>query len=114
MTIYHQNYRKKIFKEVFELSEIAKYDRNNRDIYEESLKAKRDWKNSLDTSFFKGLEAGKLQGIEVGIEKGIEVGIEKGIEKNKLEMAKNAKAMGLNISDIIKLTGLPKEQIERL
>ena len=50
----------KIFKEVFEMGEIAKYDRPSRQVYEDSLKAKRDWKNSLDTSFDKGIEKGKL------------------------------------------------------
>ena len=86
--------QEKIFKEVFELVEIAKYDRPNRQVYEDSLKAKRDWKNSLDTSFEKG--------------------IEQGIEKTQLEIARNAKEMGLNLDSIIKLTGLSKEEIEKL
>jgi predicted transposase/invertase (TIGR01784 family) len=86
--------QEKIFKEVFELGEIAKYDRPNRQVYEDSLKAKRDWKNSLDTSFEKG--------------------IEQGIEKTQLEIARNAKEMGLNLDSIIKLTGLSKEEIEKL
>ncbi len=47
--------QEKIFKEVFEIGEIARYDRPNKQIYEDSLKAKRDWKNSLDTSFEKGI-----------------------------------------------------------
>ena len=86
--------QEKIFKEVFELGEIAMYDRPNRQVYEDSLKAKRDWKNSLDTSFEKG--------------------IEQGIEKTQLEIARNAKEMGLNLDSIIKLTGLSKEEIEKL
>ena len=86
--------QEKIFKEVFEMSEIAKYNRPSRQVYEDSLKAKRDWKNSLDTSFDKGIEKGKLEG--------------------KLEMARNAKGMGLDTQSIIKLTGLSQKEIEKL
>ena len=53
--------QEKIFKEVFELGEIAKYNPRDRQIYEDSLKAKRDWQNSLDTSFEKGRKKGILK-----------------------------------------------------
>ncbi len=73
--------QEKIFKEVFQMSEIAKYDRPSRQIYEDSLKAKRDWKNSLDTSFEKGIEKGKEEGLQEGIEQGIEKGLEKALNQ---------------------------------
>ena len=64
------------------------------------------------------LEAAEEKGLQQGIEKGIEQGIEKGIEqgerKKAIEVAKNAKSIGLSCEQIIKLTGLSKEEIESL
>ena len=52
--------------------------------------------------------------LEAAEEKGVEKGIEQG-EKNKvIEIAKNAKSIGLSCEQIIKLTGLSKEEIESL
>ncbi len=70
--------------------------------YEDSLKYYRDLKNSLDTA--------KEEGVIEGIAKGIEQGIEQGIEK----VAKNALKIGKSISEIMELTGLTKQQIEKL
>ncbi len=44
------------------------------------------------------------------IEEGIEKGMERGIEK----VAKNAIIKGLDIQDIMELTGLTKKEIERI
>jgi predicted transposase/invertase (TIGR01784 family) len=54
------------------------------------LKIYRDLKGVIDSAF----DEGKLEG--------------------KLETAKSAKLMGLKVEDIVKLTGLTKEEIERL
>ncbi len=95
--------QERIFKEVFELSEIAKYDRPNRQIYEDSLKAKRDWKNSLDTSFDKG----KQKGLEEGIQKGKTEGLKEG----KLKIAKNMHSLKLDLEVIMQVTGLSQQEI---
>ncbi len=93
-----KEFQEKIFKEVFELGEITKYNPQDRQKYEDSLKAKRDWQNSLDTSF----------------EKGIEQGMQKGIEKSKFEIAKNMLSLKIDINLIMQATGLSKEEIESL
>lgn len=41
-------------------------------------------------------------------------GLTEGIEQAKLEMAKNALAMNLDLQQICKLTGLPLETVETL
>lgn len=46
--------------------------------------------------------------------KGMEKGIEKGIEKEKIKMVKNALKEGLKIELIEKLTGLNKEEIDKI
>ncbi len=53
---------------------------------------------------------GELIGIEIGIEKGIE----KGKIQGKIEAAKGMKEEGLNIDVISRITGLSKEEIEKL
>jgi predicted transposase/invertase (TIGR01784 family) len=86
--------KERIFEKLFETAEIAKFTPDQVRSYEDSLKYYRDLKNSLDTA----REEGVLEGIEKGIEK----------------VAINALKMGKSIPDIIELTGLSKEQIERL
>ncbi len=43
-----------------------------------------------------------------------EQGIEKGREERNIEIAKNAKNMGLDIDNIAELTGLSVDEIEKL
>ena len=86
--------KERIFEKLFETAEIAKFTPDQVRSYEDSLKYYRDLKNSLDTARNEGLSEG----------------IEKGIEK----VAKNALKLGKSISEIFELTGLTKEQIEKL
>ena len=83
-----------IFNQAFEKAELAKFGQTELTSYENSLKIYRDLKGVIDTAFVEWKLEGKLEG--------------------KLETAKSAKQMGLAIEDIIKLTGLSKEEIEKL
>jgi hypothetical protein len=94
--------RERVFEKLFETAEIAKFTPDQIRSYEDSLKYYRDLKNSLDTA--------KEEGIEIGVGKGIELGVEKG----KLEIAKKALEKGISIEDIVDLTGLSREQVEKL
>ncbi len=86
--------KEQIFEKLFETAEIAKFTPDQVRSYEDSLKYYRDLKNSLDTARDEGV----IEGIEKGIEK----------------VAKNALKIGKTISEIIELTGLTKDQIEKL
>jgi predicted transposase/invertase (TIGR01784 family) len=66
--------------------------------YEDSLKYYRDLKNSLDTAR----------------EEGLAEGLEKGKIEGKIDVARQALMKGMSVKDIADLTGLTKEQIERL
>lgn len=79
-----------VFSQAFEKAELAKFGQVELANYENSLKIYRDLKGVIDTAF----DEGKIEG--------------------KIEIAKSAIQMGLKIEDIIKLTGLSKEEIERL
>ena len=90
--------KERIFEKLFETAEIAKFTPTQVQSYEDSLKYYRDLKNSLDTARDEGM----TEGIEKGIEKGIE------------QIAKKALKLDKPISEIIELTGLTKQQIEKL
>ena len=74
--------------------------------YEDSRKAYRDLKNSLDTAV--------RQGHAKGLKEGLEQGEAKGRAEEKKEVAKKMKAMGMSIEAISQISGLSAEQIERL
>ncbi|MBB6003437.1 Rpn family recombination-promoting nuclease/putative transposase [Arcicella rosea] len=83
-------FRDEVFTQAFEKAELAKYGQADLDSYENSLKIYRDLKGVIETAF----DEGKLEG--------------------KFEVAKSAKQMGLSLADIIKLTGLSENEIDKL
>ena len=66
----------------------------------------------------QALEYIKLEEYNKGIEQGIAQGIEQGIEQGKLDtslnFARNMLKNNYSIDSIIEITGLSREQIERL
>ena len=70
--------------------------------YEDSLKAYRDIKNSIDTAKEEGREEGRKEGRE------------EGIAKEKLATAKRLLGMGLTQEQVAQGAGLSIEDIERL
>lgn len=62
----------------------------------------------------EGLEEGMKQGLEEGIEEGIEKGLEKGRQEEKKEILKRLLKLNMNIEEIYEITGLDREQIERI
>ena len=65
-------------KVTFEEAEIAKFNAADRREYEDSLKAYRDIKNSIDTALEQGREEGMKKGRAEGLEKGLKKGLKKG------------------------------------
>jgi len=93
-----QIFRNSVFEIAFQKAELASFNTKEMDAYEHSLKHYRDLKNVIDTAF----ENGKLKGM-------LEV-----ILEEKKQMAKKAIQIGININQIIELTGLPEEEINNL
>jgi len=92
----------KVFERLFETAEIAKFNAEQLNSYEDSLKYYRDLKNALDTAF--------EDGIVKGVEKGIEQGIEQGIEKVAIELMREK----VDEQIIASTTGLTHKQIQHL
>ena len=94
--------RKKIFSKLFAAASVARFTPMELREYEDSLKAYRDIKNSLDTA--------KEQGREEGLAKGRAEGRAEGIAT----VAKTMYAKGMDIDVIASMTGLTKDEVERL
>lgn len=90
--------KEKIFERLFEVAEIAKFNREELMSYEDSLKYYRDLKNVIDTARQEGKLEGKLEGER---EKTIEF-IKKGIES------------GVSLELLSKLTGLSIDTIRHI
>ncbi len=75
-------------------------------------------KIGLEEGKEQGIKEGKEQGIKEGKEQGIkegkEQGIKEGAKKEKIEIAKRMKEQNMDIEDIIKITGLTKNEIESI
>ena len=70
----------------------------------------------------EAMEMSRLDGYTLGVEKGIEQGRSEGLAEGEasgraereIEMAKAMKAEGIAINTIVKVSGLSKEEIEKL
>ena len=94
--------QEQVFKKLFEQAEIARFSPEEVLEYEDSVKIYRDLKNSIDTSFSKG----KMEGIAEGRVEGK--------KETNIVNARKMKAKGYPIDDIADITGLSKEDIERI
>ena len=98
--------QERIFTKLFEAAEIAKFTKKEYDAYKDSLKAYRDWKNTIETAEYKGREEGRAEGLAEGLEKGR--------KEQALDMARQMIADNMPIEQIVKYTHLSKEDILRL
>lgn len=73
----------------FDIKELFKY--------EQSMNAYRDIRNGMDSA--------KKEGMKQGIEQGIELGK----KQNNIDIAHKLKEMGMSLEDIMRITGLGKE-----
>ena len=102
--------KEKIFSKLFGEAEIAKFTPTELKEYEDSLKAYRDVKNSIDTALEKGREEGRAEGREEGRAEGREEGRVEGV----IQVAKKLLESGMDVDTIMKMTDLSKNEIEKL
>ena len=96
--ISDKNSNKKIFTKLFNAAAIARFSPTELREYEDSLKAYRDIKNSLDTA----KEEGRAEGREEGRAEGIAM------------VAKMMYAKGMDIDVIASMTGLSTDEVESM
>ena len=114
--------REKIFTKLFDAAAIARFSPTELREYEDSLKAYRDIKNSLDTAKeegrAEGREEGRAEGREEGRAEGREEGRAEGREEGRAEgiamVAKMMYAKGMDVDVIASMTGLSTDEVENL
>jgi predicted transposase/invertase (TIGR01784 family) len=79
--------RESVFEQAFAVAEIACFNPQQLEDYENSLKYYRDLKNVIDTA--------SSEAEERGLEKGIEIGVELGKEREKLQRIQLALQQGI-------------------
>jgi len=106
----------KIFQKVFNLAEYHKLSKEERKAYEDSLKYYRDLKNSLDTAKDEGKKEGKKEGYKEAEDTYKPIVEKERTEKKELQRksARELKAAGVPIDKIVEITGLSREEIEKL
>jgi predicted transposase/invertase (TIGR01784 family) len=94
--------------------EILGYDRYWDAVSTAKTLATGKFKDGLDMGLEKGRAEGEIIGIEKGRAEGEKIGIEKGEKKASLENARKMKLKGFSVDDIVDITGLSSEEIEKL
>ena len=95
-------------------AEIASFTHTELKEYEDSLKAYRDIKNSLDTAKDEGRAEGMAKGMAEGLAKGMAKGLAEGRVETLNKMVSEMKREGLGYDLIEKLTGLPQKDIDAI
>ncbi len=120
--------RKPIFERLFHIAEYSKLSKEEREMYDISLKNKWDAESIRQTQE-QMLEEAIQKGLEKGLKQGLKQGLEQGLEKGKKEERAKAEAeklaekrisavkmlkSGFDVEMIADTLGLPVEEIERL
>ena len=102
--------QKKILDHLAKLPDVRYLSSEEREKYDESIKAADDYYSGLYGSYVEGEEKGMAKGIAKGMAKGRAEGeLSKG-----LEIARNLLAMGMSWSQIMQITGLTEEELKPL
>ena len=97
-------------QEAREKLNLMKMNREEQAAYDRYLMERAILRNTMVTAREEGL----FEGERKGHAKGIAEGRAEGHKEGRMETAKNLKAMGLNIDDIVKATGLTVDEVAAL
>ena len=114
------------FRDLFKSAEIATFTADENEKYrKDMLDQESIYMNQRfyeEKGLEKGFELGREEGLEIGREEGLSKGLargreegrEEGREKEKLEMARSLKELGVENSIICQASGLTAEEVEAL
>ena len=94
--------------------ERAAYTKEQLAAYDKWKIAAMTERSAINDAKREGEAIGLEKGEAIGLEKGEAIGLEKGERKKALNIAKNARKMGLSEEDIIILTGLCKDELKSI
>lgn len=90
--------QERVFTRLFESAEIARFTKEQYEEYEDSLKAYRDWLNTINTAVMKSRAEGRAEGKL----------------EEKMDIARKLKNSGISFDVISVSTGLSEEEISSL
>ena len=102
--------QKKMLDHLAKLPDVRFLSSEEREKYDESIKAVDDYYSGLYGSYVEG----EKKGMAKGIAKGIAKGMAKGIAKEKIDTAYRLLSMGMSWSQIMQATGLTEEELKPL
>jgi len=106
-TLYHSSYTANLTAEQAHLIEINDNMTTENDILVAIAEAR-------EMAAIEGREQGLAKGRAEGHEQGLAEGRAEGIREANRQTAANFKKLGVSVDDIVKATGLTKEEVERL
>ncbi|WP_439241404.1 Rpn family recombination-promoting nuclease/putative transposase [Lonepinella sp. BR2474] len=98
--------RTPIFEELFNSAEYSRLNREEKNMYDVSLKRKWDEYSVLTSAETRG----RREGIQIGLQQGMQQGLQQGLKNT----AKNMLEHGVDIQFISDMVGLPVDEIKKL
>ncbi len=106
---------KKLSKDQVVREYMEKIEKLNEDpIFINWITKEKDEQMIKNTQLYRATQEGINIGISQGIKQGVNQGINQGMKKEKILIAKSMLQENMNLELIHKITGLPKEEIEKL
>ncbi len=101
-------------KKALNVLNIMNFSEEERSAYDDHLKWMMIEANTLEKRYRDGIEEGRVEGKSEGEKIGEERGLKEGIKSEKIEIASRMLKKGLDIDDIIEITGLTREEINAI
>ncbi|MCK6075952.1 hypothetical protein KZX70_13940 [Paenibacillus silvae] len=99
-----------MLKKAMDTLEFLSHDAATRMAYDARMKALSDEKSMIEGARAEGAAKGRLEGLREGKMEGKKEGLREG----KQEMARELLALGVDMSAIVKASGLSEEEIRKL
>ena len=106
--------QKKILDHLAKLPDVRYLSSEEREKYDESIKAIDDYYSGLYGSYIEGEEKGIAKGIAKGRVEGMAKGRAEGMAKEKIDTAYRLLSMGLSEAQVSTATELPLEEIQKM
>ena len=106
--------QERVFTRLFEQAEIAKFNKQDQKLYEDSMNAYRDIVNAIRTAEKKKYAEGEAEGLAKGLAKGLVEGRAEGRAEGIVEVAKKMLDKGMAATLVAEMTGLPLDKVSNL
>ena len=110
--------QERVFTRLFEQAEIAKFNKQDQKLYEDSMNAYRDIVNAIRTAEKKKYAEGEAEGLAKGLVEGRAKGLVEGRAEGRaegiVEVAKKMLDKGMAAALVAEMTGLPLDKVSNL